>query len=137
MPRVSSNPRWMLLLGWLAALTFCQELCRTLVSAPGAAVSAQEEPPKEPPAAKAPAPAATETDTAPQRQSYLQFFFKALKWRYTTAFSLISFTFVAFLVMNLLAIRREAVCPRRLAEAFETQLNEKKFQEAFDLAKND
>ena len=49
-----------------------------------------------------PAPAADVSP--PRRQSYLEFFFKALGWRYTTAFLVISFTFVAFLVMNLIAI---------------------------------
>ena len=57
--------------------------------------------------------------------------------RYTIAFLVISFTFVAFLVMNLLGLRRDAVCPPHLAAAFEAQLNENKLQEAFDLAKND
>ncbi len=74
---------------------------------------------------------------AAQRQSYLQFFFGALGWRYTIAFLIISFTFVAFLVMNLLSLRRDAICPRHLAAAFEAQVTEKKFQEAFDTAKND
>jgi len=39
--------------------------------------------------------------------------------------------------MNLLSLRRDGICPRHLAAAFEANLNEKKFQEAFDLAKND
>jgi biopolymer transport protein ExbB len=67
----------------------------------------------------------------------LAFFFNALGIRYTVAFLVISFTFVAFLVMNILGLRRDSVCPRHLAEAFEANLNEKRFQEAFDLAKND
>ena len=70
-------------------------------------------------------------------QNMLAWFFGALGWRYTVAFLIISFTFVAFLVMNLLSIRRDAICPRHLADAFEAHLNEKKFQEAYDLAKND
>lgn len=88
--------------------------------------------------AAAAAPAGdTAGESAPKRQSYLQFFFGALGWRYTIAFLVISFTFVAFLVMNLLGLRRDTVCPKYLAEAFEANLNEKKFQEAFELAKND
>jgi biopolymer transport protein ExbB len=71
------------------------------------------------------------------RQSYLSFFFGALGWRYTIAFLIISFTFVAFLVMNLLSLRRDAICPPHLAAVFESHVNEKKFQEAFDVAKND
>lgn len=76
-------------------------------------------------------------DAPPPRQSYLAWFFKALGIRYTVAFLIISFSFVAFLVMNLLSLRRDAICPRHLAAAFEANINEKKFQEAFDVAKND
>lgn len=82
-------------------------------------------------------PPADEAEAPPERQSYLEFFFGALGIRYTVAFLIISFTFVAFLVMNLLSLRRDAICPRHLAAAFEAQVNEKKFQEAFDVAKND
>ncbi len=100
----------------------------------GASVaSAQDEPAAEEP------PAAEEGgEEAPQpRQSYLAWFFNALGIRYTVAFLIISFSFVAFLVMNLLSLRRDAICPRHLAAAFEANVNEKKFQEAFDIAKND
>jgi biopolymer transport protein ExbB len=70
-------------------------------------------------------------------QDYLSFTFEALGIRYTLAFLVISFTFVAFLVMNLLALRRESICPPHLAAAFEAQVQENKLQEAFDLAKSD
>jgi biopolymer transport protein ExbB len=93
--------------------------------------------------APAPAPAAAAApaegggESQAKSKSVLRFFFDALGIRYTVAFLIISFTFVAFLVMNILGLRRDAVCPKHLAEAFEANLNEKKFQEAFDLAKND
>jgi biopolymer transport protein ExbB len=74
---------------------------------------------------------------APQEQSYLMWFFGALGIKYVIAFLFLSFTFVAVLVMNLLSARRDAVCPRHLIDAFEANVNEKKFQEAFDLAKSD
>jgi biopolymer transport protein ExbB len=112
----------------LTAMLLATEVVTTLVGAP-ASVQAQE------PAAEPAAEPAEEAE-AP-RQSFLMWFFSALGWRYTLAFGVISFTFVAFLVMNLLSLRRDAVCPKHLAEAFEAHLNEKKFQEAFDLAKND
>ena len=86
--------------------------------------------------ATVPVPGGSQAD-GPARKSYLEFFFNALGIRYTLAFLVISFTFVAFLVMNLLGLRRDAVCPPHLAAAFEAQLNENKLQEAFDLAKND
>jgi biopolymer transport protein ExbB len=90
--------------------------------------------------AQQPAPATPGTaqnDDQPRQKNYLEFFFNALGIRYTLAFLVISFTFVAFLVMNLLGLRRDAVCPPHLAAAFEAQVNENKLQEAFDLAKND
>ncbi|HEX5102515.1 MAG TPA: MotA/TolQ/ExbB proton channel family protein [Pirellulaceae bacterium] len=77
------------------------------------------------------------TEAPPRRMSYLEFFFRALGIRYSLAFLVLSFTFVAYLVMNLLSLRRDGICPRHLAAAFDANLNEKKFQEAFDLAKND
>jgi len=49
----------------------------------------------------------------------------------------ISFTLVALFVMNLLTARRENVVPVSLVEGFEAQLNEKKYQEAYELAKAD
>jgi biopolymer transport protein ExbB len=121
-------------------------LCAFLLSA--SFVTAQEPAPPaatEPPPAEAPAPAAapaaadaaSTSEAAQPTQSYLMWFFSALGWRYTIAFLTISFCFVAFLVMNLLSIRRDAICPPLLAEAFEAHLNEKKFQEAFELAKSD
>jgi biopolymer transport protein ExbB len=78
-----------------------------------------------------------ERDSEAGDQDYLSFGYKALGVRYTLAFLVISFTFVAFLVMNLLALRREAICPPHLAAAFEAQVQENKLQEAFDLAKSD
>lgn len=71
------------------------------------------------------------------KERLLQFYFKALGWFYTTAFLLISFTLVALVVMNILTLRRSAIVPLPLVEAFEAHLNEKRYQEAYDLAKND
>jgi biopolymer transport protein ExbB len=87
--------------------------------------------------AKAPAADPAEGSESKKPQSMLAWFFGALGWRYTIAFLIISFSFVAFIVMNILSARRDAIVPKHLAEAFEAQLNEKKFQEAYDLAKND
>ena len=74
---------------------------------------------------------------APPKERLLQFYFRALGWFYTTAFLLISFTLVALVVMNILTLRRSAVVPLPLVEGFEAHLNEKRYQEAYDLAKND
>jgi biopolymer transport protein ExbB len=107
---------------------------------PVAPVLAQEEEKaaEAPPAAKEAAPPAAQPEqAAPPRQSMLGWIWRALGIRYTTAFFTLSFVFVAVLVMNLLAIRQDAICPQHLAEAFEANLNEKKFQDAFELAKAD
>lgn len=107
---------------------------------PVAPVLAQEEEKaaEAPPAAKEAAPPAAQPEqAAPPRQSMLRWIWRALGIRYTTAFFTLSFVFVAVLVMNLLAIRQDAICPQHLAEAFEANLNEKKFQDAFELAKAD
>jgi biopolymer transport protein ExbB len=142
MSGVVGGKKWKLVLGMFLAVVFAQESIRLAIPAVAARASAQEENPvaaadAAAPAADAAAPGAPADEGVPKRQSYLSFFFGALGWRYTLAFLVISFTFVAFLVMNFLGLRRDAVCPKHLIEAFEANLNEKKFQEAFDLAKND
>jgi biopolymer transport protein ExbB len=143
MPRFASRKTWNFLLGIMLAVAFGQEMLRLAVpTVAAAAQQAQDENPVAQPV-DAPAPAAAGAaqpppdEAPPKQQNLLYFFFNALGWRYTIAFLLISFTFVAFLVMNILGLRRDAVCPKHLAEAFEANLNEKRFQEAFDLAKND
>jgi biopolymer transport protein ExbB len=44
---------------------------------------------------------------------------------------------VALLVMNLLTARRDNICPTHLEETFAAHLDNKQYQEAFELAKND
>jgi biopolymer transport protein ExbB len=70
-------------------------------------------------------------------ESLLEFYFRALGWFYTIAFLFISFVFVALVVMNLLAARRENIVPVALVQGFEQFLNERKYQEAYELAKSD
>ena len=131
--------------GGLALLT-CGLLAAAMLSAPAAA-RAQDlekeaadaaEPAAAPAAAPkaAPAPGAP-AEEAPLQKSQLKFFFDALGIRYTVAFLGLSFTFVALIVMNVLTLRRSAIVPLPLVEAFEAHLNEKRYQEAYDLAKND
>lgn len=81
--------------------------------------------------------AAEGEEAAKPKQSYLAWMYNALGIKYTVAFLIISFTFVALLVMNLLAARRDNICPVHLVEGFEAHLNEKRYQEAYEMAKND
>jgi biopolymer transport protein ExbB len=89
-----------------------------------------------PPAADAPPAAAGDADELPP-ESALSFYFNALGLRYTIAFLFLSFVFVALIVMNVMSIRRQSVVPPDLVANFETLLNEKRYQEAYELAKND
>lgn len=72
-----------------------------------------------------------------QRQSWLSAMSEALGWFYGAVFLGLSFTLVALFVMNLLTARRENVVPVALVEGFESHLNEKRYQEAYEMAKND
>ncbi len=71
------------------------------------------------------------------RQSLLGWLVNGLGWLYIIVFLSLSFVTVALFIMNILSARREAVCPEPLIEGFETLLDEKKYQEAYELAKAD
>ncbi len=87
------------------------------------------------------APPARRGDAAtadePRQESTLTWMFKSLGWMYSVVFLSLSFTLVALFVMNLLMARRENVVPVALVEGFEAHLNEKRYQEAYEMAKND
>ncbi len=72
-----------------------------------------------------------------QKQSLLEFYFNALGWRYTIAFFFLSFCLVALVVMNFLSIRRQSIVPPDLTAHFDGLLNEKRWNEAYELVKRD
>ena len=81
-----------------------------------------------------------DTDTSKKKapeQSLLKWVGKALGITYSVIFLGISFILVALIVMNMLKARRDEVVPVHLVEGFEAHLNEKRYQEAYELAKND
>jgi biopolymer transport protein ExbB len=92
-----------------------------------------DQPVDKPPAA----PAAQEPPKQKPPESYLQRMGKALGWFFGIVFLGLSFTMVALFVMNLLTARRENVLPSALVEGFDAHLVEKKYQEAYELAKAD
>jgi len=114
----------------LVALFLTTEVVQTIVPSLQAAAVAQEEE-----GGAAAAPEAEKPKQAPE--SMLSWVFNALGWTYTIAFLAISFAFVALLIMNLLSVRRDAFVPQHLIDAFEANCNEKKYQEAYELAKTD
>jgi len=138
MPLLARKKSWYFFLSMLLLVSLAFEAAKLALPAAAAAAQQPEENEAPPDAAAIPPDAGQPSaDEPPKQQNYLSFFFNALGWRYTIAFLLISFTFVAFLVMNITGLRRDAVCPQHIAEAFEANLNEKRFQEAFELAKSD
>jgi len=100
--------------------------------APAPAAPAAADQPAAQPAADAGAPPA-----APKQQSLLSWTAESLGWPYVVVFLALSFTLVSLFVMNLLAARRETLLPQELVDGFEEKLNEKQFQEAYDLARAD
>lgn len=79
-----------------------------------------------------------QAEADPERQqSLLSWTFDSLGIGYVLIFLALSFTLVSLFVMNLLAARRDTLVPQELVDGFEEKLNEKKFQEAYDLARAD
>lgn len=132
--------RWMFLWMLIVALGFGAGTPHTTwgqdAAAPEAAAEDVEAPAPDGAANVAAVPAVPPAAT-PDPPSYLEWTFQALGWLYSIVFLLLSFTLVALIVMNLLTIRRENVCPLQLVETFEANLNEKKYQDAYELAKSD
>lgn len=84
-----------------------------------------------------PAAAASAPPTPAPRQSYLAWLYESLGLLYSVIFLSLSFALVAVFVMNVLMARRENILPAQLIDGFEAQLNAKKYQEAYELAKHD
>jgi len=81
--------------------------------------------------------AADDGGEEPAGKSYLTFLFEALGWKYVVVFLLLSFGLVALLVMCFMQFRRPVIMPAELSQEFEQMLDEKKYQEAYELAKAD
>jgi biopolymer transport protein ExbB len=76
-------------------------------------------------------------DESAEGESMLVFYYKALGLRYVIVFLLLSFALVALLVMCFLQIRRSVLMPPGLSQAFEAHLENKEWQQAYELAKTD
>ena len=99
---------------------------------------ADEAPQADDPPANTQSNAATEPATAAApRRSYLGWLYDSLGLLYSVIFLSLSFALVALVVMCVLMARRDNILPADLIENFEGLLNAKKYQEAYELAKND
>lgn len=82
------------------------------------------------------APASDETEKS-KNKTMLGWMFRSLGITYSVIFFGLSVTFVSFLVTNIIGLRRESVLPTNLIMNFEAELKEKRYQEAYQLAKGD
>lgn len=98
---------------------------------------AAEAPPEAAPNPAAPVEASKDQKAVAPPQTALAFFFESLGWRYTIAFLILSMSLVAMVISAFMAARRESMVPAALVDGFEQLLNDKKYQEAYDLAKGD
>ncbi len=89
----------------------------------------------QPAAADAPQEAGGGQTKAPP--NLLKWVYDSLGLGYLSIFLAISITLVSLFVMNVLAARRDTLCPQELVDNFEEKLNEKEFQAAYDMARTD
>jgi len=90
-----------------------------------------------PAAQEAPADAGGAAGGGAKSSSLLGWVYESLGVGYLVIFLALSISLVSLFVMNMLAARRETLCPQELVDAFEEKLNEKDFQSAYDLARTD
>jgi biopolymer transport protein ExbB len=80
---------------------------------------------------------AADAGEADAGENMLVFYYKALGIRYVIVFLALSFGLVALLVMCFMQIRKTVLMPPGLSQAFEAHLENKEYQQAYELAKND
>ena len=127
---------------WLFLLTFTFGVVAAITVSSPSVADAQVDKGKAGKGGKAPAAKSggkTEKTGAGKKEekSILGWMFEALGIGYSVIFLALSFTLVALFVMNILTARRDNVVPIHLVEGFEAHLNEKRYQEAYELAKAD
>jgi len=73
--------------------------------------------------------------TEPVNKNLLMWYFTACGWEFGLVFIILSIVFVTLVIMNWLAISRNAIAPPEMIELFQTKLENKEYQEAYELAK--
>ena len=124
---------------WLVAAIFVGTFTVAVPQFDNAAVAfAQEADADGDAAAAAPADGdkANEDNKKQEPKSALGWLIEALGI-YLFVFLLISVALVSLMIMNFLAVRRSVVCPPDLIDGFQAHLDEKQYQEAYELAKAD
>ncbi len=85
----------------------------------------------------APANQAAPNPASNEKMNLLEWLYKSLGLTYIFVFLILSFVLVALVVMNLLSARRDFICPAQLVDGFEAHLDEKRYQDAYEMAKAD
>ena len=68
--------------------------------------------------------------------NYLMWIFRSLGWFFSVVFALLSMTMVALIVINIVNLRRSQIVPEALVEDFGKLIDENRFQEAYECAKD-
>ena len=76
-----------------------------------------------------------QTEAEPVSENLLIWFFNSCGFYFGLAFILLSIVFVTLVIMNWLAISRNAIAPPEMIEQFQTKMESKEYQEAYELAK--
>ncbi len=97
--------------------------------------------PELPSATAAPAAPGESGDAADSGESkksdnYLMWMFRSLGWFFSVVFALLSMTMVALIVINIVNLRRSQIVPEALVEDFGKLIDENRFQEAYECAKD-
>lgn len=99
-----------------------------LPAAPAAATAA--------PAAPGESGDAADSGESKKSDNYLMWMFRSLGWFFSVVFALLSMTMVALIVINIVNLRRSQIVPEALVEDFGKLIDENRFQEAYECAKD-
>ena len=69
--------------------------------------------------------------------NYLMWMLRSLGWFFSIIFAFLSITMVALVVINIVNLRRSQIVPENLVEDFGKLIDENRFQEAYECAKDD
>jgi len=120
---------WMLIVGVLGTFSAIHAWQPTT-----AAAQELDKVPGDEPAAR-PEAAPGVTTSAVAKKSWLRWLWDSLGVMYSIIFLIISFVLVAVVVMIVMHIRQDRIVPPALVQLFESHLDAKRYQEAYDVAK--
>lgn len=79
---------------------------------------------------------AADSGESKKSDNYLMWMFRSLGWFFSVVFALLSMTMVALIVINIVNLRRSQIVPEALVEDFGKLIDENRFQEAYECAKD-